>query len=416
MKYNPKVNDAVASLEGFREAHPYAIEQAPGVVELMTSLAECLCEITGMDAASLQPSAGAHGELTSLLMVRAYHDARNEKRTVALIPDSAHGTNPASCALAGLKVREVRSGRDGLVSLEDFRKALSRDVAVMMITNPNTLGLFEKDIVEIARALHEAGALLYLDGANMNALLGVARPGDFGADVMHLNLHKTFSTPHGGGGPGAGPIAVKKRLAPFLPGPVATRDASGRAVLDFDRPQSIGRVRAFYGNTGVLVRAYAYIRALGAAGLRDAARRAVLNANYLRAKLAAKYPVPHERRCMHEFVATGEPFLKFGVKTFDIAKRLIDFGIHPPTIYFPLIVKEALMIEPTETESKETLDRFVEAMLKIAEEAEKTPDVLKSAPNTTEFSRFDEVAAARHPRLTWQPSPPETPMLPFTTG
>ncbi len=413
MKYNPKVNDALAGLAGFAETHPYAPEQAAGVVEVLASLAEALCEITGMDAASLQPSAGAHGELTSLLMVRAYFDARGEKRAVALVPDSAHGTNPASCVLAGLEVREVKSGRDGLVSLKDLRRLLSGNVAVMMITNPNTLGLFERDIVEIARMLHEAGALLYLDGANLNAILGVARPGDFGVDVMHLNLHKTFSTPHGGGGPGAGPIAVKSALAPFLPAPVARRDASGRAFLDADRPQSIGRVRAFHGNVGVLVRAYAYIRSLGAEGLRDAARGAVLNANYLLAKIASKYPAPHGARCMHEFVATGEPLLAHGVKTLDVAKRLIDYGVHPPTIYFPLIVKEALMIEPTETESKETLDRFAEAMLKIAEEAEKTPELLKSAPDTTEFSRFDEVAAARSPRLAWTPPPVETPPLPF---
>ncbi len=413
MKFNPKANDRAASLAGFTEAHPYAAEQAPGVLELMASLAEALCEITGMDAASLQPSAGAQGELTSLLMVRAYFERAREKRSLTLVPDSAHGTNPASCALAGFEVREVKSHHDGLVSLRDLRKHLSRDVAVMMITNPNTLGLFEKDIVEIARALHEQGALLYLDGANMNAILGVARPGDFGVDLMHLNLHKTFSTPHGGGGPGAGPIVVKKHLAPFLPLPVVSRDASGKAVLDVDRPQSIGRVRAFYGNVGVLVRAYAYIRSLGAEGLREASRAAVLNANYLLAKLAAAYPVPYGPRCMHEFVATGERLLAHGVHTLDVAKRLIDYGVHPPTIYFPLIVKEALMIEPTETESKETLERFAEAMLKIAEEAEKSPELLKTAPNTTEFSRFDEVAAARHPQLTWQAQPPQTPWLPF---
>ncbi len=403
MKYNPKVNEAIAALAGFAEAHPYAADLAPGLVEALAELSEALCEITGMAVVSLQPAAGAHGELASLLVARAYFASRGEKRKIALVPDSAHGTNPASCALAGLEVQTVKSGANGLLSLRDLERHLSGDVAVMMITNPNTLGLFEKEIAEIARELHEAGALLYLDGANMNAILGVARPGDFGADLMHLNLHKTFGTPHGGGGPGAGPIAVTAALAPFLPAPVFSRDASGEAFLDFNRPQSIGRVRTFYGNVGILIRAAAYIRALGPRGLRDVARYAVLNANYLRARLAEKYPAAMAGACMHEFVATGEPFAAHGVKTLDIAKRLIDYGIHPPTIYFPLIVHEALMVEPTETESKETLDRFVEVMLKIADEAEKSPELLKSAPNTTEFSHFDEVAAARKPRLTWQP-------------
>ena len=409
MKYNPKVNDAIAALPGFTEAHPYAPELAPGVVEMMASLAEAVCEITGMAAASLQPAAGAHGELTALLMARAYFASRGEKRTIALVPDSGHGTNPASCALAGFEVQTVKSGPNGLLSLRDLAKHLSNDVAVMMITNPNTLGLFETEIAEIARELHEAGALLYLDGANLNAILGITRPGDFGADLMHLNLHKTFGTPHGGGGPGAGPVAVSAALAPFLPLPIVARDASGKAYLDFNRPQSIGRVRAFYGNTGVLVRAAAYIRALGAAGLKDVARYAVLNANYLRVRLAGKFPAAIDGRSLHEFVATGEPFAARGVKTLDIAKRLIDYGIHPPTIYFPLIVHEALMIEPTETESKETLDAFVEVMLKIAREAEETPELLRTAPNTTEFSRFDEVAAARKPRLTQQPPAPPLP-------
>jgi glycine dehydrogenase subunit 2 len=413
MKFNPKVNDVLASLMGFTETHPYAPELAPGIVELLASLGEALCEITGMDAVSLQPSAGAHGELTGLLMVQAYHEARGGRRKFALVPDSAHGTNPASCVLAGFDVREVKSGRDGLVDMKSFRKELTRDVAVMMITNPNTLGLFEKNILAISHELHDAGALLYLDGANLNAVMGVTRPGDFGVDVMHLNLHKTFGTPHGAGGPGAGPVAVKNTLAPYLPTPIVRRDASGRAFLDDDRPHSIGKVRTFHGNVGVLVRAYAYIRTLGAKGLREAAELSVLNANYLLKKLVGRFPVPYGERCMHEFVATGEPLLKHGVRTLDVAKRLIDYGMHPPTIYFPLIVKEALMVEPTETESKETLDRFGEIMLKIAEEAEKSPELLKTAPNTTEFSRFDEVAAARSPRLTWKPPTPETPWLPF---
>ena len=404
MKYNPKVNELVASLSGFVDAHPYAVDQAPGIIELMASLGEALCEITGMDAVSLQPAAGAHGELAGLMMVQAYHASHGGRRKIALVPDSAHGTNPASCTLAGLEAREVKSGPDGLMDMDSFRKQLSDDVAVMMITNPNTLGLFEENIVTIAQELHDRQALLYLDGANLNAIMGIARPGDFGVDVMHLNLHKTFGTPHGGGGPGSGPIAVKKELAPFLPKPVARRDAAGRAFLDDDRPQSIGKVRTFYGNVGVMVRAYAYIRALGAEGIREAAEYAVLNANYLLKKLVSHYPVPYGERCMHEFVATGEPFLRHGVKTLDIAKRLIDYGMHPPTIYFPLIVKEALMIEPTETESKETLDRFAEVMLKIAEEAETAPETLLSAPNTTEFSRFDEVAAGRKPRLRFEPS------------
>jgi len=406
MKFNPKVNDAVASLPGFADAHPYAPERAPGILELLASLGEMLCEITGMDAVSLQPAAGAHGELTGLLAVQACHALKGGRRKFALVPDSAHGTNPASCTLAGLRVRAVKSGRDGLVDMKSFRKELSPDVAVMMLTNPNTLGLFEKDVREISRALHDVGAFLYLDGANLNAIMGVARPGDFGVDVMHLNLHKTFATPHGAGGPGAGPVVVKSVLAPFLPTPVVRRDAAGRAYLDDDRPHSIGKMRAFYGNVGVLVRAYAYIRSLGAEGLRETAELAVLNANYLLRKLVGRFPVPHGERCMHEFVATGEPLLKHGIKTLDVAKRLIDFGVHPPTIYFPLIVREALMVEPTETESKETLDRFAEIMLRIAEEAETSPEVLKTAPNTTEFSRFDEVAAARNPRLTWKSPPP----------
>ena len=401
MKYNPKVNDLLASLPGFAGAHPYAAAASPGLLELMAALSEALCEITAMDAVSLQPAAGAHGELASLLTVQAYHASRGGRRSIALVPDSAHGTNPASCTLAGLRVHEVTSGRDGLIDMQSLHKQLSRDVAVMMITNPNTLGLFEENIVEIAAALHEHDALLYLDGANLNAVLGVTRPGDFGVDVMHMNLHKTFSTPHGGGGPGAGPIAVGKRLEPFLPKPVVRRDADGKAFLDHDRPQSIGKVRTFYGNVGVMVRACAYIRTLGARGLREVAERAVLNANYLLAELRAAFPPAHGERCMHEFVATGEPFARHGVKTLDIAKRLMDYDVHPPTIYFPLIVAEALMIEPTETESKEALDHFAEVMLKIAEEAKTDPELLQQAPHTTEFSRFDEVTAARKPRLRY---------------
>jgi glycine dehydrogenase subunit 2 len=397
------VNEVIAAAQGFTQAHPYAPELAPGVAELMAALGESLAEITGLHAVSLQPAAGAHGELTALMMIQAYHHSRGEDRTVALVPDSAHGTNPASCTLSGLKVKEVASGPDGLVDMASFREHLADDVAVMMITNPNTLGLFETHIAEIAHELHDHGAMLFLDGANLNAIMGVARPGDFGVDVMHMNLHKTFSTPHGGGGPGAGPVAASEALAPFLPTPLARRDAEGRALLDDDRPMSIGRVRTFHGNVGVLIKAYAYIRALGAVGLREAAQYAVLNANYLLSRLADVYEVPYGRRCMHEFVATGEPFGKHGVKTLDIAKRLIDYGVHPPTVYFPLIVKEALMVEPTETESLEALDRFVAVMLKVAEESASDSERLAHAPETTEFSRFDEVTAARKPVLRYKP-------------
>ncbi len=405
MKYNPKVNEEVASWAGFASIHPYLPDAAcQGALQLMYELQRYLCEIGGMDACTLQPSAGAQGELTGMLMVRAYHREREEDhRRIVLVPDSAHGTNPASAAMVGYQVVTVLSDVSGGVDLDDLRGKLNGEVAALMITIPNTLGLFDENICEIARLVHEAGGLVYADGANMNALLGRAKPGDLGCDVMHFNLHKTFSTPHGGGGPGAGPVAVKAPLAPYLPSPlIARRDASdGQAAYyrDFDRPQSIGRVRSFYGNFGILVRAYTYIRSLGAEGLRSVSENAVLNANYLLAQLRGAYDLPYARRCMHEFVLSGRRQKSQGVRTLDIAKRIIDYGFYPPTIYFPLIVEEALMVEPTETESKATLDAFADTMLRIAREAVDEPEVVREAPHNSPVGRLDEVRAARHPVL-----------------
>jgi len=395
MKYNPKVSEAAASLPGFLALHPCQPERTvQGVLQVLHELERYLAEIAGLDAVSLQPCAGAHGELTSLMVITARHRKKGEDRGTILIPDSAHGTNPASTTLCGCRAVQVKSGSNGLVDLADLKDKLDDKVAALMITNPNTLGLFESDIVEIAKMVHDAGALLYLDGANMNAILGVARPGDFGVDVMHYNPHKTFGTPHGAGGPGAGPIAVTSELEPFLPVPRIRKDGEGYR-LDYDVPDSIGRVRSFYGNVAVLVRAYAYIRLLGPEGLRNVAETAVLNANYLLALLKDAYKMPHGDRCMHEFVLSAARQKSQGVKALDIAKRLLDFGFHPPTIYFPLIVPEAMMIEPTETESKETLDAFAEAMLQIAKEAEETPQVVLDAPHRQPVRRIDEVKAAR---------------------
>ncbi len=404
MKYNPRRNERLAALPGLAGLHPYQEESTlQGMLQLLYEVQQDLAEIAGLDAVSLQPAAGAQGELTALLVAAAYFRDRGEARTKVLIPDSAHGTNPASAHLAGFETITIKSDARGLVDLADFRAKLDDQTAVFMITNPNTAGLFDHQIGEIAEMLHARGALLYLDGANMNAILGVVRPGDMGVDLMHYNPHKTFSGPHGGGGPGAGPIAVRKHLAPYLPAPLVTRDADGTYRLDHDRPKSIGRVRAFFANTGVLVRAYCYIRCQGPDGLKRVAQHAVLNANYLKALVEHKYPVPYNDHCMHEFVASARQIARErGVRAMDIAKRLIDHNVHAPTVYFPLIVPEALMVEPTETESRETLDKFAQILLKIAEES---PELLHDAPHTTPISRPDEVAAARTPILKWVPAP-----------
>ncbi len=401
MKYNPKRNDRVANLPGFVNLHPYQPASAvQGLLECLHTLEGMLAEIAGMDAVTLQPAAGAQGELTALLMAAAYFRDRREHRTNVLIPDAAHGTNPASAAMAGFHAVEVRSDPRGMVDLEDLAAKLDARTAVFMITNPNTLGLFDVNIRRVADMVHAAGGLVYLDGANMNAVLGIVRPGDCGADMMHFNPHKTFSGPHGGGGPGAGPVAVKRHLADFLPVPrILARQ--GGFVLDYDRPKSIGRMRSFYGNIGVLLRAYAYIRTQGAEGLRCVSERAVLNANYLLQRVRHIVPVPHGPRCMHEFVASAMKLKAArNVSAMDLAKRLLDYGFHAPTVYFPLIVRDALMVEPTETETKETLDSFAEALFRITEEPE---ELLHEAPHTTPISRPDEVRAARNPILKWTP-------------
>ncbi|MDX9827718.1 MAG: aminomethyl-transferring glycine dehydrogenase subunit GcvPB [Spirochaetia bacterium] len=400
MKYNPKANEAAAAEPGWKNIHPLAGDSAAqGALELLCKLQENLAEIGGFSAVSLQPAAGAHGELAGVLMIRDCLKARGQgQRIKMLIPDSAHGTNPASCTMAGFSTQTIPSGKDGNIDIKALEAALDDTVAGIMITNPNTLGLFERNITKIAAMVHEAGGLVYGDGANMNALTGVFQPGKSGIDVMHFNLHKTFSTPHGGGGPGAGMVAAVKELAPFLPGPVA-RKRAGKYELAMPE-KSIGRLKAFYGNFGVLVRAYCYVRMQGAEGLRRIAENSVLNANYLRARLEKTYKLKYTRPCMHEFVAMGD--VAPGIRTLDIAKRLIDYGFHPPTIYFPLIVPEALMIEPTETESKKTLDGFVDAMLSIAAEAKTNPELLHAAPTTTPVGRLDEVAAARSPVLCFR--------------
>ncbi|MEG1547392.1 MAG: aminomethyl-transferring glycine dehydrogenase subunit GcvPB [Clostridia bacterium] len=397
MKYNPKLNEELAPL--FNNLHPLADEdQARGALELMLKLDRALCEICGMDKFTLQPAAGAHGELTGLMLIKAYHDMRQDfARTEMIIPDAAHGTNPASASMAGFTVREIISAADGGVDLDALRAAVGPHTAGLMLTNPSTLGLFEAHIKEVAAIVHGAGGLLYYDGANLNAVMGVVRPGDMGFDVVHLNLHKTFSTPHGGGGPGSGPVGVKKELIPYLPYPVIMAHGNGPAALDFDRPLSIGKVKSFYGNFSVMAKAYAYILSLGGSGIREAAQNAVLNANYVLHHLKGVYGVPHERLCMHECVLTPGELENYGVHTTDIAKSLIDFGYHPPTIYFPLIVHEALMIEPTESESRETLDAFIAAMKRIAQIAKTDPESLHASPITTPVGRPDEVAAARKP-------------------
>jgi glycine dehydrogenase subunit 2 len=401
MKYNPKVNEVAARLPGLAGAHPYTPEHlAQGSLALMYHLQQALAEISGFAAVTLQPAAGAHGELTGMLVIRACLEARGDSRRKVIIPDTAHGTNPATAALCGYDVVPVAS--DGILSAAAVAAVMDEEVAALMITNPNTLGLFESEIKEICDVVHAKGGLVYCDGANLNALLGIARPGDMGIDVMHFNLHKTFATPHGGGGPGAGPVGVVEELAPFLPVPLVVKEGDSFR-LDYDRPHSVGRVKAFYGNFGVLVRAWAYIRSMGPAGLRHATEMAVLNANYVRARLEGVYHLPHRRRSMHEVVFSDRD-LGGDCHTLDVAKRLIDYGYHPPTIYFPLVVKGAIMIEPTETECVEVLDEFCDAMLAIAREAQENPDLLHQAPLKTRTRRFDETAAARNPRLKWEAS------------
>ncbi|WP_026894509.1 aminomethyl-transferring glycine dehydrogenase subunit GcvPB [Clostridiisalibacter paucivorans] len=403
MKYNPKRNEEMAKLEGFVYTHPYQSEKSvQGNMELMHKLDKNLCELTGMDRFTLQPAAGAHGELTGLMLIKAYHDYNEDKnKTKIIIPDSAHGTNPASAIVAGFDIVEVKSDERGLVDIDALREIADKDIAGLMLTNPNTLGLFEEDILEITKIIHDVGGLVYYDGANMNAIMGAARPGDMGFDVVHLNIHKTLSTPHGGGGPGSGPVGVKEKLEKFLPVPAV--DYDGKVYkFDYDRPHSIGKVKEYYGNFGVLVRALSYMLTMGGEGLKRASEIAVLNANYLKEKLKSHYNLPFDRLCKHEFVLSGVKGGELNVSTLDVAKRLLDYGYHPPTIYFPLIVSEALMIEPTETESVETLDKFIDAMIKIADESKENPEILKSAPQTTPVKRVNEVKAARKPILKWQ--------------
>jgi len=407
MKYNPKVDEWAARLDGFASLHPMVPDAlAQGTLQLLWELERSLAEVAGMAAVTLQPAAGAQGELTGILMIRAYHASRGDTaRTEVLVPDSAHGTNPATASMAGFTTVSIPSAPDGGVDVDAFRTALGPGTAAVMITNPSTLGLFEPRLCELLDAVHEAGALAYMDGANLNAIMGRFKPGDAGFDAVHINVHKTFSTPHGGGGPGAGPVGVGERLVPFLPSPRVVREPDGSFRIERagERPTSIGRVRAFAGNTGVLVRAYAYIRAQGGPGLCEVSEDAVLAANYLKTRLAAVLDVPFERTCMHEFVASAATVkARTGIRTLDIAKRLIDYGYHPPTIYFPLTVDEAMLIEPTESESLETLDAFADAVRCIVAEAESDPELLRSAPHTSPVRRLDETTAARQPNLRWR--------------
>jgi len=403
MKYNPKINERMARLDGFMLAHPLLpAELIQGALEVQKTLEQCLAEISGMDAVSLQPAAGAHGEMTGILLIRAWHESRGNPRKKILIPDSAHGTNPASATISGYVVENVPSNKRGTVDLDHLRKMVSEDVAAIMITNPNTLGVFETEIAEITELMHSRGALVYMDGANLNALMGITRPGDFGVDVLHINLHKTFTTPHGGGGPGSGPVAVKRILEPFLPYPVVGRKSEGY-FFDYDRPQSIGKIKAYNGQFGMHVRALCYILANGPEGLKQVSEVAVLNANYIRAKLKEAYALAYESPSLHEVVFSDRIQARKDVHVWDIGKRLMDYGFHPPTVHFPLIVPGAIMIEPTETESKQELDAFINAMLAIAKEAEENPELVKSAPHTTRIGRIDEAAAARKPVLRWRP-------------
>jgi glycine dehydrogenase subunit 2 len=402
MKFNPKVNEWAARLPGFARLHPYSPDaQAQGALELMVALEGLLAEIVGMDAVSLQPSAGAQGELTGLMMIRAYHQDHGRSPRRVLIPDTAHGTNPASCTLNGLTAVPFPTGADGVIHPDQLAGLIDDDIAAVMITNPNTLGLFERSLPVVAKMIHDKGGLVYGDGANLNALMGRTRPGDLGIDIMQFNLHKTFTTPHGGGGPGCGPVAMKKALEAYRPTPIVRRDGA-TLRLDSARPKSVGRVRSFVGNFGMMVRAYAYIREMGREGLKQATDLAVLNANYVRVKLRDTYDVPFDTTCMHEVILSDKRLKETGIKTLDIAKRLIDYGFHPPTVYFPLLVAGAMMIEPTETESKETIDAFIEAMRTIAREAKETPDVIHAAPSLTRLGRLDEARAARKPVLRWR--------------
>ncbi len=402
MKYNPKINEKLAAHPRLAGVHPGApAELVQGNLELLKTLETCLSEIAGMDATTLQPAAGAHGELTGMMIVRAAHEARGNARKHVLIPDSAHGTNPSSAHICGYTVKEIKSNERGTIDLEGLRDAMTEDVAALMVTNPNTLGVFESDICRIVEIVHAKGGYVYMDGANLNALVGVVRPGDMGVDLLHINLHKTFSTPHGGGGPGAGPVGVKKELEPFLPVPVIVK-RDGAYALDFDRPRSIGRVKGYFGQFGVLVRALSYILSLGPRGLREVAETAVLNANYIRKSLEGEYHLKYDTASMHECVFSDKFQKEYGVTNLDISKRLIDYGLHPPTMSFPLIVHGALMIEPTETESRRDLDLFIEAMKKIAVEARTSPELLHDAPHATYVRRLDEVAAAKNPVLRWE--------------
>jgi glycine dehydrogenase subunit 2 len=402
MKYNPKVNERLAGLPGIAGSHPAAPEElVQGNLEILKRLETFLCEIAGMDAFTLQPAAGAHGELTGMMIIRAALADRGDPRKYVLIPDSAHGTNPSSAHICGYAVKEIKSNEDGKIDLAGLEQEMTEEVAALMVTNPNTLGVFESDICRVAEIVHAKGGLVYMDGANMNALTGIVRPGDMGVDVMHINLHKTFSTPHGGGGPGSGPVGVKKALAAYLPAPVVV-EKGGRFAFDENRPKSIGRVRSFHGNFSIIVRALCYILSLGPKGVREIAEYAVLNANYIRKRLDGAYHLKYTAASMHECVFSDKFQKEYGITNLDIAKRLIDYGVHPPTMSFPLIVHGALMIEPTETESKRDLDLFVEAMLTIAREAKENPDLLKSAPHVTYVRRLDEVAAAKTPILKWE--------------
>lgn len=402
MKYNPKINEDMANLSKFTQLHPYQPEETvQGALQLMYELSKSLEEITGMHKVALHPSAGAHGELTGLMLIKAYHENRGDfKRKKIIVPDSAHGTNPASAKGVGFQVVEIKSNKNGTVDLERLKEVLDDEVAGLMLTNPNTLGLFEKDIKKIAKLVHEAGGLLYYDGANLNAVMGIARPGDMGFDAVHLNLHKTFSTPHGGGGPGSGPVGVKKELEEFLPVPVVDK-TEDKYYLNYNVPKSIGKIKSFYGNFGVLIKAYSYILMMGSEGLKKASEIAVLNANYMKKKLKDYYKLTIDSICKHEFVLGGLKINNKEISTLNVAKRLLDYGYHPPTIYFPLIIDNAIMIEPTETESLETLDEFIEAMIKIAKEGEENPELLMKAPSSTPIRKLDEVKAARKPVLKW---------------
>jgi glycine dehydrogenase subunit 2 len=403
MKYNPKVNEDVARLPGFAALHPYQPEETvQGALELMLELQRLLCAISGFDTITMQPAAGAQAELCGMLLIRAHHRANGDtKRTKVLIPDSAHGTNPATAAMCGYTTVSIPTDKHGNVDLKRLKAECDETTVGLMLTNPNTLGLFEQEVREVTSAIHEAGGLVYGDGANLNAILGAVKPADLGFDVLHINTHKTFSTPHGGGGPGCGPVVARGFLEPYLPKPVVAKREDGSLFLDWDRPRSIGKLKSFWGHFGIMVRALTYITLQGDQGLRDISEAAVLNANYLRAKLQDLYEVPFDRICMHEFVASGRRQKQHGVRTLDIAKRLIDFGIHPPTVYFPLIVEEALMVEPTEAESRDTLDRFVQVMRQIAHEAETSPELIHEAPHAQPVGRLDETTAARKPVLRW---------------